>query len=163
MNRLSSLAVCVRACLLAAALWLSACGGGGGGGGGGSSGSKAPSLTVDPTQLTVTADAGTSSIPTAVLNITLHNGSPDGTYVGASYTTNAITGLDFTVTGAAQGTLTISFEDPSTIGLGTYADSVHVGICTDSSCTQIQSGSELIVPVTYTVTVKPPSLYPRIR
>ena len=150
--------MCVRACLLAAALWLSACGGGGGGSGGGSNGgggggSNAPSLTVEPTQLTVTADAGTSSIPTAIINITLHNGSPSGTYIGASYTTNAITGLDFTVSGATQGTLTISFKDPSVIGPGTYSDSVRVAICTDSSCTQIQSGSERTVPVTYQVVV----------
>lgn len=149
MNRLSSRVVCGRACFLAAALCLSACGGGGGGGGGGSS---APSLSVNPTQLTVTADAGTSSIPTAVITVTLHNGSPSGTYIGIRYTTSAIAGLDFTTSGA-QGTLTISFEDPSVIGPGTYSDSVHVAICVDSSCTQIQSGSEVIVPVTYTVGV----------
>jgi outer membrane protein assembly factor BamB len=69
------------------------------------------------------------------------------------YTDNAIAGLDFTQSGAAQGTLTISFEDPSVIGPGTYSDSVHVAICTDSSCTQIRSGTEVIVPVTYTVVV----------
>lgn len=149
MNCPPSCLECVRACLLATALWLSGCGGGGGGSGGGSS---QPSLTVSPTQLAVSADAGTSSIPTTTLSVTLHNGSPSGTYIGASYTNNAITALDFAISGA-QGTLTISFKNPSVIGPGTYSDSVHVAICTDSSCTHLQSGSELIVPVTYTVTV----------
>jgi len=33
---------------------------------------------------------------------------------------------------------------------GTYSDSVDVAVCTDSTCTQTQSGTDVIVPVNYT-------------
>lgn len=148
MSRRSSHATGARPLLLLAALCLSACGGGGSDDS--SSGSKAPHLTVSPSQLTVTADAASSYIPTGTVTVTLHNGSPNGTHVGARYSTNAIRGLDFATSGA-QGTLTISFEDPSVIGIGTYSDTLEVAICKDSSCAQIEIGSEVTVPVTYTV------------
>jgi outer membrane protein assembly factor BamB len=128
---------------------LAGCGGGGGGGGGG--GSNAPSLTVDPTRLDVAADGNTSSHPTAILTVTVHNPSSKGTYVGAGSTSNAITGMTFETSGT-QAILTISFEDPSVIGPGTYSDSVMLAICTDSTCAQVQGGTELNVPVVYTVT-----------
>jgi outer membrane protein assembly factor BamB len=138
---------------LAWALCLSACGGGGGdGGGNGGGGSNAPRLTVSPNQLTVTADAATSQIPTGTITVTLRNGSPNVTYIGARATSNAIQAMDFSTSGA-QGTLTISFEDPTVIGIGTYSDTVELAVCKDDSCSEIETGSEVTVPVTYVVNV----------
>lgn len=142
-----------RSSLLAWALCLSACGGGGGdGGGNGGGGSNSPRLSVTPSQLTVTADAATSQIPTGTITVTLHNGSPNGTSIGARYTSNAIRAMDFSTSGT-QGMLTISFEDPTVMGVGTYSDTVELAICKDDSCSQIETGSEVAVPVTYVVNV----------
>jgi outer membrane protein assembly factor BamB len=139
----------VRLACLAAALSLTACGGGGGGGSGGAG---SASLTVSPTQLTLNANGDTSSSPTAVIDVTVNNPSPSGTYVGAKFTKNAIAAMTFTSSGA-QGIVTLTFKDPSVIAPGTYSDSVQLVICTDSTCSQIQSGSEVTVPVRYTVTI----------
>lgn len=149
MSHRSSRPARIRAWLLTAAICISACGGGGSGGGSG--GSNDPRLTASPTRVSVTADAATSSIPTATVLITLHNGSPNGTYVGLRYSQNAITAVDFTTSGE-QGTLTISFADPTVIGIGTYSDTLEVAICKDSTCAQIENGSIVTVPITYTVT-----------
>jgi outer membrane protein assembly factor BamB len=135
--------------LLAAALSLSACGGGDGDGGSG--GSDDARLTVSPSQVNISADAAVSSFPTATVTITLHNGSPDGESIAIRYTRNAITGVEFTTAGV-RGTLTISFLDPVGISLGTYSDSVQVALCDDSDCAQIDEGSIVTIPVTYTVT-----------
>jgi len=51
------------------------------------------------------------------------------------------------------GVMTLTFVDPSTVAPGTYNDTVQVGICTDSSCSQIQGGTIVTVPVTYIVTL----------
>ena len=148
--QLSSAFCGVRLACLAAALSLTACGGGGGGGGSGGAGGA--SLTVSPTQITVSANGNTSSTPTAVINVAVRNTSPSVTYVGASFTKNAIAAMTFTSSGG-QGILTLTFKDPSVIAPGTYSDSVQVAICTDSTCTHLQSGSEVTVPVTYIVTL----------
>jgi outer membrane protein assembly factor BamB len=152
MSRHSSRARSVGPSLLLASLCLSACGGGGGGGGGGSGSSNSPWLTVSPTQLEVTADAASSYTPTGVVTVTLHNGSPNGNTVGARYSTNAIRNVDFAVAGV-QGTLTISFVDPSVIGVGTYSDTLEVAICKDSTCNEIENSTKVTVPITYTVSV----------
>lgn len=149
----------VRLACLVAALSLAACGGGGGssgdsgsGGGSGPVGTALASLTVSPTALNVAANGNTSSSPTAVITVTVHNPAAGGTYIGASFTKNAITAMTFTASGT-QGILTLTFKDPSVIAPGAYADTVQVAICTDSACTNVQSGSAVSVPVTYTVTV----------
>ena len=150
----------LRSLVLVAIFSLTACGGGGGGGDtststgtGGTGGSTTPaSLSVSPTQLSVNANGDTSSIPTGAVTITVSNPSPTGTYIGATYTKNAITGLSFVASGN-QGTLTVTFKDPSVIGPGQYSDSIQIYICTDSTCDSTQSGSQVTVQVTYTVTL----------
>jgi outer membrane protein assembly factor BamB len=142
---------------LAAVLSLTACGGGGGGdssgsGAGTGSGAATAYLTVSPSQLNVTAIGNTSSSPTAAITVTVHNPSSSGTYVGAGFTKNAITAMTFTSSGA-QATMILTFKDPSVLAPGSYSDSVQVAICTDSTCTKVQSGSQVTVPVRYTVTL----------
>jgi outer membrane protein assembly factor BamB len=133
-------------CLLAL-LSITGCGGGGGG-----SGPPAASLTVSPTQFAISASGDTSSKPTASITVTVHSASTSGTYIGAKFTKNAIASMTFTVAGGT-GTLDLTFQDPSTMAPGTYSDSVDVAVCTDSTCTKTQSGTEVIVPVKYTVTL----------
>lgn len=144
----------LRLVLSAAALLVVACGGGGGsdGGSGGTGSTTSATLSVDPLQLSLTANGDTSSTPTATITVTVHNGSPSGTYIGANFTKKAIAAMTFTSSGT-QGILTLTFKDPSTLAPGDYSDSVQVAICTDSTCSDIQSGSQVTVPVTYTVTL----------
>jgi outer membrane protein assembly factor BamB len=146
----------VRLLALTAIFSLAACGGGGGGGdtsSGGSGGSTtSASLSVSPTQLLVNANGDASSIPTGAVTVTVSNASPTGTYIGATFTKNAITALSFVASGE-QGTLTVTFKDPSVLGPGKYSDTIQVFICTDSTCTSTQSGSQVTVSVTYTVTL----------
>jgi outer membrane protein assembly factor BamB len=153
MSRHTSGAAGVWPGLLAIAICLSACGGDDSDDNGGGGGSNKPRLTVSPRELTVTADAATSQYPTGFVKVTVHNPPPEGITVGARYTTNAITGLDLTASGAQQATLTVAFEDPSVLGVGNYSDTVELGICEDDSCTQVESGSEVTISVTYVVDV----------
>jgi outer membrane protein assembly factor BamB len=139
-------AVKVAAIAAVSLLAITGCGGGGGGGG-----TSAPSLTVNPARIEVTADGNTSSYPTATVAVTVHNPSKSGTYVAARATGNAIAGLYLTPSGT-QGVLTITFKDPSVMGPGTYSDSAQLVICVDSACTQVKSGTEVTIPVVYTVT-----------
>ena len=148
MRHLAMRCVWIRTCLLAPAIWLHACGGGGGGD---SNASSKPKLTASPQQISVTADGDTSSVPTATVTFTLRNGSPNTTYVGVRYTRNVISDAQFTTAGT-QGVLTMSFMDPTVIGLGTYSDTLQAAICKDSACAAIEDGSEVTVPITYTVT-----------
>jgi outer membrane protein assembly factor BamB len=85
--------------------------------------------------------------------VTINSASTNGTYVGAEYSTgDAVAALNLTPSGT-QRTLTITFVDPLVMEPGSYSDSVTTGICTDSTCTQFKSGTTVMVPVTYTVTV----------
>lgn len=141
-------------------LALAGCGGGGGGGSSSSSGSNngggtgtgvpAPSLAVSPKQLEVTADSRSTSNATATLTVSVINAPTDRIYVGAGSTANGIERLSFASSGN-QLILTVVFKAPSVLGPGTYADSVTLGICSDSECTQLKTGTEVVVPVTYTV------------
>ena len=121
-----------------------------GGGGGGSSGSSR--LQFSPQRIDLSADSGTSSTPTATTTLTVTNPSSSGVYVGGTYTMYGIEGVSLTPVSATKATLTLAFKNPSLLGPGTYKDSVSLGICTDSSCTELRNGTEVTLPVTYTVT-----------
>jgi len=139
---------------VSSAIWacmaLSACGAGTGTSANG--GSSAATLSVSPGSLQITADAATSSTPVGTLNVTIDHGPTPGIYVGYGHASVAISKLSFSSSGPGQGVVTVSEKDPSVIGVGTYNDSVDVGLCTDSSCTAFQSGSVSSIPVVYNVT-----------
>ncbi len=143
------------------ALLVAGCGGGGGGGGGtnggGIVGTQSPGLTVSTTSLATSADAGTSTTPTANFNITVSNPPTAGVYIGGQFTQNGIASIDLQPTTQTDGTVVITFKDPSILGPGVYDDTVQVGICTDSTCNAVRSETQHSVAVKYTVTgTKPP-------
>jgi hypothetical protein len=139
----------------AIALLMVACGGSGGGNGGGGSGP--PGLTVSTTSVQVSADAGTSTFPTASFTITVSNAPADGVSIGGNFTENGISNVTLQSTSAATGTINIVFKDPSVLGPGVFNDTLDFGICTDSNCTALVSGTRRTVTVTYTVTgTRPP-------
>ncbi|MBS0373749.1 MAG: PQQ-like beta-propeller repeat protein [Proteobacteria bacterium] len=145
----ASAAWAAKRVVFAGLLVLAGCGGGGGSGGGPPNG---PYLTVSPTQVVLAVSGDTSSTPSTTINVTLHNGSASGTYLGASFTRTAITALTFSASGNT-GVLTATFTDPSTIAPGVYKDTINVSICADSSCASIQPGTTVSIPIQYTVTL----------
>ena len=114
--------------------------------------SDTPTLTANPQEVRVTADDATPSTPTAQIEITLHSSSGAGAYIVWRHEGSAITAMNYSTVGT-KVLLTLSFQDPSVVGAGTYPDTVTLAICTDSTCAQMQSGSEITIPVTYTVTL----------
>jgi len=148
------LQVIVRLLLLVTAVGLTACGGGGSGG---SPSAPVTVATIGPSTVEVQADAGTSSTPTAIINITIANVPDAGVFVGSDFTNNAVVSVVFQQTSSTNAQLVVTLKDPSVIGPGTYTDTIDVGVCLDNQCVKQVSGSPKSITVHYTVTgVQPP-------
>ena len=149
--------VIVRAAAIAAFCLLAIGGCGGGGGGGGDTSPPPvpdnPSLKANPQRVDVTADAAVSAHPTAAVVLTVVNPPSSGVYVSGTYSTSGVDTVGLTVNGTTQATLTVYFKDPSVLGAGTYQDTLSIGICTDSTCAQLRNGTQITIPITYTVTI----------
>lgn len=52
----------------------------------------------------------------------------------------------------ANGVLDLTLRPPSTLGAGTYTDSVRVDLCLNEQCSRQAAGTPLTIPVTYEVT-----------
>jgi outer membrane protein assembly factor BamB len=143
------------AALLFFSLLVAACGGGGGGGG---SSNPPANLVVTSTQISVSASA-TDPAPTATINSYISS-NPNATtpfYITGTFTNNGIVAI----TGSGDGTAAnynIQFKAPSSLGVGTYTDTVTVKGCYDSACTQQVQNSPANVAVTYSVTAAPAAL-----
>jgi hypothetical protein len=132
-------------------LLLQACGGGGGGGGGGGSGpDPAPRLSVDTTEISVSAQPG-DEFPRSQVTLTITNPPEEGLFVGAQYTANGISTLDFAAISATQGQLLVYFQLPSSIENGTYDDTIELQVCTDEQCANDIAGSPVTITTSYVV------------
>jgi hypothetical protein len=81
-------------------------------------------------------------------------GDSDHYYFSSDTGNNGIASITNPSNGAA-GDFTLRFKSPSSLGVGTYVDTVTIKACTDSSCQQSISGSPASVQVTYVVSIKP--------
>ena len=134
------------------ALMLSACGGGGGG----STTSTNPSATMQVTPATVmVGGAMGSSAPTAQIQVDITSSSSQQFFVDGSSTNHGISSVGQSTQNGVE-ILTLAFQAPTTLGAGTYTDTVTVKGCYDRACTQQVSGSPRNVSVTYTVSPPPP-------
>jgi len=153
---MSAIAGRCAGCAALVGMLLSGCGGGGGGGG---------NTTPTPTQYTMSLSSATVTVsaalgaaaPTGTVNVLVSPAVASGTeiYIAAQETTNGIA----SVTGAQNGTefvVTIAFDSPTTLGVGTYDDKVTLQACLDQACTQQIGGSPQTVSTQYTVTAAPP-------
>lgn len=133
----------------AALLLLSACGGDGGGGT-----TPQPQAELVVAVQTINVSAGTDDpAPTATIQASISN--PTGSYYFTSASgTNGIASVTNPASGTS-GVFTLQFKSPATLGVGTYADTVNIKACADSSCQQTISGSPIAVQVTYVVAIKP--------
>ena len=143
--------------LVCSVLLIAACGGGGGGGNAGSTSTPA-SLVVTSTTIAVSASMADPA-PTAQIN-TYISTDPNATtkyYITGKYTENGIA----SISGVGDGTAAnyaIQFKSPTSLGVGTYTDTVTVTGCNDMACTSQVQNSPQTVSITYSVTESPPSL-----
>jgi hypothetical protein len=98
------------------------------------------------------ATAGGASIGISGINLPTY-----GAYVlidaGGS---NIVTGTAFhpgpmRMDEAADGTISVSLQAPSSVGAGIHTANVRVNVCVDSGCSKPIHGSPWIVPITYVV------------
>ena len=126
--------------ILAAAGLLGACGG-----------SAAPSMSLSPHQVEVTASLSDPA-PTATVTITVKNMPKSNLYIGDENTSNGIASVTEGGTSGNTATVVITFKPPASLGVGTYDDSVALAVCNDSQCTSQIASSPQTVAVTYVVT-----------
>jgi hypothetical protein len=131
-----------------------ACGGGGGGGGTSTPASPALSMSVSPTQLSVTA-AYSDLAPTGTVTVTLSQAPANTVYLSAKAARNTITNVTIASTTATAAVLSVQFAPPSALGLGTWTDTLSIGVYSDQALTQPIGNSPQSVATTYTVTSLP--------
>ncbi len=146
---------------LAMTLTLASCGGGGGGttsagGGGGGGGSTNLSMSVSTNTVNVGATVGQAA-PSGSFVVDAA-GLTTGQSVYLQVETTNVGISDITDSGALPDTITVVFQDPTTLGVGTYTDTIRVSMCTDQSCTVQLKNSPQNIAVTYTVTAAPQAL-----
>ena len=132
------------------ALILSACGGGS------SNTSTNPAATLQVTPATVSVGAAMgSSPPTAQIQVDITSNSSQKFYVDGSHSDHGLSSVNQSAQNGVE-ILILVFQGPSTLGVGTYTDTVTVKGCYDQACTQQVSGSPQSVSVTYTVSPQAP-------
>jgi len=114
-------------------------------------------LQVTPTTVPVTVALGDSA-PVVQVQADIASNSSQNFYLQFSYTKNGLASVNESGAGVTK-TLTLNFQNPPTLGVGTYNDTVTVEGCYDQACTQQVSGSPQTVSVVYTVAPPAPSVY----
>ncbi len=140
---------CKGICVMLGAALLLSCGGGGGG-------TPAPptpppiSVSLSPKQLTVTA-ALSDPAPTASVVVSLSSAPASMVYIGAKSAQGLATGLSVTGGSTTSATCVFTFVSPASLGVGTYADTLSIGVYEDQAGTKPLGNSPQDVTVTYTV------------
>lgn len=146
---------------------LSACGGGGGGGSAPAATGPTATMTVSPTAINVAAGLADPA-PTADISalITATSTQNATAFIGGSFSTNGIASSASTNSGNGGVDISLTFKAPSTLGVGTYTDTVTIKACKDQACTAQYDNSPQAVSVTYVVTsassAPPPSVAPSL-
>jgi outer membrane protein assembly factor BamB len=151
--------------IVATALALCACGGGGGGAASAPPPPPPPpptpvtSLMVSPLTIDMTA-ALSDPAPTAAIAVQISSSSPQTVmaFIEGSFTSNGIASTSSGLANLGSAVITLFFKLPSTLGIGTYNDTVTIKACTDQACSSQFGNSPQTVSVHYTVTAAPPML-----
>ena len=158
------------------------CGGGGASGGGTGSGTvptTPPGVPIPGGSTTPTAPPGGTTaslwlgnVTTLGATATVSQTAPTSDF-GAWVNTNATVATTYYIRGwytehgiasiqgsAAIGALdfTVQYKSPTSLGLGTYTDTITMEGCYDSACTQLLQNSPLTIKVTYIVQADPVTL-----
>jgi outer membrane protein assembly factor BamB len=111
-------------------------------------------MQVTPATVTVGGAMG-SSPPIAQIQVDITSNSSQQFFVDGSSTNHGVSSVGQSTQSGVE-ILTLAFQMPSTLGAGTYTDTVTVKGCYDRACTQQVSGSPRNISVTYTVSPAPP-------
>jgi outer membrane protein assembly factor BamB len=137
--------------VMLAILLLAACGGGGSSSQNSNSNSNV-TMSVSPQTVSVSATTTqpkpTSSFQVNVTGLT----QSQKVYLQWSNTTNGINDVTAPSGGTLPATVSINFQSPATLGVGTFNDTVQVEMCFDQGCSQQVGSSPQTVHVQYTVT-----------
>lgn len=129
-----------------------ACGGGGGGNSGGNPPPPTlPSITVSPTQISVSAGVSDAP-PTSQVSITLSTSYSGNLYLFANQGFQGISSVNAGGQSGLTANVVIHFKSPSMLGPGTYTDDLALSVATDSQGKNLLGNSPQHVAVTYTVT-----------
>ena len=144
---------------MAVTLFIAGCGGGGASAGSGSSTVTPPNpaATLEISSKTLEASAiVTQPAPSVTLSVGIESAAASTKfYVNGSYTKHGIASVTAADT---SGDFTITFQSPTTLGVGTYQDTLTIKACYDSACSQQVSNSPQTISVTYFVTPGPGTL-----
>lgn len=131
---------------------LSACGGGGGG-----SGSPPPGAAMSLSTRSVSVSATTAQpSPTATVAVNIANPAGTQLFLQFSGTQHGVSNVSVASSTAASATVAVTFQSPSSLGVGTYSDTVTVSVCNDINCTSQVGNSPQTFATQYTVTQAPP-------
>jgi hypothetical protein len=109
------------------------------------------------TNLAVEAGSTQTTTVTGTVGLNASNLAPTGVFVTMTPSKNGIvSGTTFHSTlssgiNTAFGTITVTLQPPSSVGIGVHADSFQINTCFDAACAQPAPGSPWTVNVTYVV------------
>jgi hypothetical protein len=128
----------------------SACSSGGGSGSGGTGGGGAGTLVIAQSNVTLTAVVDQVA-PNAEIRGTV-SGVNESVFVYISVTSNGIQSATFIQDTETSGIVSISTQNPASLGEGVFNDTVTVSVCLDSDCNRHVGGSPKTINVQYRVT-----------
>ena len=151
----------VATAALAAGCALAGCGGGGGSGGGSSGGPSSAQLVPSPASVAVTAWV-TDSSPQFTISVSMSNIPASGNILSIRYTTSGIAGAGGDYALGTSALVYLTFKAPAGLAPGVYNDQVRLRICHEAGCANVIPGTDVLIPVAYTIT-QPPTGQPAIR
>jgi outer membrane protein assembly factor BamB len=133
------------ACSLIVTALLASCGGG-------SSHSPALSMSVSTTQVSVSAGLKDQA-PSAKVVVTLSAAATGELWVGHASQHQLVRSVDWDETSGTTCTANLAFDAPVVQGVGTFTDTLYLGIYKDKDCKQPIANSPQAISVSYTVKI----------
>jgi len=112
-------------------------------------------MQITPTSVSVNAQVTDSVAPTALVQVSIQASSAAQFYIKGGVTNNGVASASSAPSGSVAN-ITLQFKLPSSLGTGTYSDTLTLQGCYDQACTQQVSNSPQQVPITYMVTEPQP-------
>jgi len=110
-------------------------------------------MSLSTQRIAVSAGQGDPA-PSTMLVITVSNrAAADTLYLRYTCSTNGVATVTAAGASGNTSTIAVSFRSPSTLGPGTYEDTLTLAVCYDEQCNNPIGNSPQSVAVNYAVTV----------
>jgi hypothetical protein len=113
------------------------------------------SATFAASQVSITADTSSATLPEAEVGFTMTNLPSGGIWYRWNQTGAAVFDANMFISAPTTGQLQLVMRRPSQLGAGVHTSTVRVEFCADAACTSVLSGPHSIA-VNLTVTGSPP-------